>query len=492
MLGALATAAALAPHSMRLRAAVIVPGFLNDANDYAPLAKSLTERGIPAVVVPMPIWHWIPSIGGRSVRPICERIDHAVRHVSAMGTDAESSSKLSVPPIGYTLDDLIEDFKTNPGGPAKVGGSELPKEYPDDVTPRGTFPAAGDPAGKVALIGCSAGGYMARIYLSSRSYAGRAYRGSELVHSLVTLGTPHLETSALPFINVKWANEDELPEGVRVLAVGARGTSAEEAFAGAYAFCDPSGNGGEGLDGDGVTTSDSALALPGAETVLLDGVTHYPWTTTPFSDLLAPNLAEAFRGGMPWYGSWRTLDEWVPWLLEPFDDASTARATADAAERAAEALVRRCALERGVPAEEVLRALEKLEGRPPSGSWDASMFVDGASGDAAAWELVWSSAVAGLPIVGGLLRGYFPTRETLRWDIAAARLDLEVETIPFVPAIKIEGTGLVWDAQEATLTYSVNEKPKSTWTLLLADVDAGVIAARSSVTGLNIIRRVHR
>ena len=32
----------------------------------------------------------------------------------------------------------------------------------------------------------------------------------------------------------------------------------EDALAGAYAFCDPSGRGGEGLDGDGVTTIDSA------------------------------------------------------------------------------------------------------------------------------------------------------------------------------------------------------------------------------------------
>lgn len=260
-----------------------------------------------------------------------------------------------------------------------------------------------------------------------------------------------------------------------------------------------------------MTTCDSALSLPGAQTKLLDGVTHYPWTTTPFSDVLAPNLAKAFRGGKPWYGSWRTLDEWAPWLLQPFEDESISRATADAAECAAEAVVTRCALERSVPADEVLRALEKLEGRPPSRAWDDSLFVDESSGSAASWELVWSSAVVGLPLIGGLLRGYFPTRETLKWDLAASRLDLEVELLPFMPrldvqgvsdlsqsllpkspTVNIEGSDLVWDAQEATLSYSVNEKPKSTWTLLLADKDAGVIAARSSVTGLNIIRRVER
>ena len=63
---------ALAPSasSLRaLRAAVIIPGFLNDANDFAPLAASLTARGLPTAVVPLPLWHWIPQVGGRSVRP---------------------------------------------------------------------------------------------------------------------------------------------------------------------------------------------------------------------------------------------------------------------------------------------------------------------------------------------------------------------------------------------------------------------------------------
>ena len=57
-----------------LRAAVIVPGFLNDKNDFMPLARTLSARGIRTAVVPMPIWHWLPVIGGRSVRPVLDRI----------------------------------------------------------------------------------------------------------------------------------------------------------------------------------------------------------------------------------------------------------------------------------------------------------------------------------------------------------------------------------------------------------------------------------
>ena len=34
-------------------------------------------------VLPGPRWHWIPCLGGRSARPILERIDFAVDHVLA-------------------------------------------------------------------------------------------------------------------------------------------------------------------------------------------------------------------------------------------------------------------------------------------------------------------------------------------------------------------------------------------------------------------------
>ena len=37
-----------------------------------------------------------------------------------------------------------------------------------------------------------------------------------------------------------------------------------------------------------MTTSVSAIALPGAEQRLLAGVTHYPWTAAPFADWIAP------------------------------------------------------------------------------------------------------------------------------------------------------------------------------------------------------------
>ena len=131
----------------------------------------------------------------------------------------------------------------------------------------------------MALIGHSASGYISRIYLSSRAYGGKAYKGAELVHSLVTLGSPHQVGLGLPFCHLAWLNREPLPPGVRGLAVGGRGLKGDASGAltkGSYSFCQPDGSGGELLDGDGITTIDSALDIPGAETLVLDDVTHLP------------------------------------------------------------------------------------------------------------------------------------------------------------------------------------------------------------------------
>ena len=55
---------------------------IQGASDFKAMADTLTSRGIPTVVVPMPVWHWLPCLGGRSMRPMLERIDHTVRLVT--------------------------------------------------------------------------------------------------------------------------------------------------------------------------------------------------------------------------------------------------------------------------------------------------------------------------------------------------------------------------------------------------------------------------
>lgn len=68
-----------------MRAAVIVPGFLTGQQEFTKLQQTLTNKyNILTVLVPMPNWHWLPCLGGRSMRPMLERIDFAVRHMASV------------------------------------------------------------------------------------------------------------------------------------------------------------------------------------------------------------------------------------------------------------------------------------------------------------------------------------------------------------------------------------------------------------------------
>ena len=326
-----AVASVVVPPALpKVTAAVICPGFLTGDADFRDMAQALCKRGIPTAVVPFPVWHWIPQIGGRSVRPILERLDHTIRHVAAMDEEELQASvslatPLVVPAYDYSVGDLLFDFMNNPGGVAEVGGSSYPDEYPM-VDPRGEFPPpAKQPRGRVALIGHSAGGWIGRIYLSDRSYGGKSYEGSEFVHSLVTLGTPHRVGQGVPFISVAWANSGPpVPPGVRCLAVGGSGTPGTfcSLTSGAYSFCTPEGSGGELLDGDGITTIESALGIADGEGVQrqqVPGITHYCFSAAPFADQLAPELTAEYRAGKPWYGSEEVLDaegSWSKWLRQ--------------------------------------------------------------------------------------------------------------------------------------------------------------------------------
>ena len=98
------------------------------------------------------------------------------------------------------------------------------------------------------------------------------------------------------------------------------------------------------------------------------------------------------------------------------------------------------------------------------------------------WELVWNDKLAKVPVVNG----YMPNRETLAWDLDAGVLDLRVETLPFLPEIKIRGENLSYE--NGILNYTVGDKPPSTWDVFHAA--DGVVCAESSATGLNVIRRI--
>ena len=139
------------------------------AKHYEGMCRRLRQAGVDTMIAPIHAWHWLPVLGGRSVRPILERIDFAV--------DAAADPSVgSMPWPQYSLLDLLVDFKNTPGGVMRAGGTSDPDEFPT-VEPRGGFYAEGGtrrPFGKagpqcrnVALVAHSAAGWIRYAMLSA-------------------------------------------------------------------------------------------------------------------------------------------------------------------------------------------------------------------------------------------------------------------------------------------------------------------------------------
>jgi len=137
-------------------------------------------------------------------------------------------------------------------------------------------------ASQFILVGHSAGGVIARLYLHDGPVWGHTYSGADHVHTLITLGSPHCSDRGA---NTGWILTDEanrLVPGtpyagrVRYCAVIGRylqgseaGTYLERRAFRAYRFFTGQGN----VWGDGLVPIQSAH-LDGAEPRLLEGVAH--------------------------------------------------------------------------------------------------------------------------------------------------------------------------------------------------------------------------
>ena len=84
---------------------------------------------------------------------------------------------------------------------------------------------------------------------------------------------------------------------------------------GAYSFCCPKGTDGTTHTGDGITPIQSALALPGAELMSLQDVTHFCWSDVFGSSFVAPELTKDHKAGRPWYGSKGVVEKWADWIV---------------------------------------------------------------------------------------------------------------------------------------------------------------------------------
>ncbi len=65
---------------------VILPGFLESAEAYYKLEKSLQNLGFPTVTVPLQRRDWIATLGGRAVSPILKQLGlHGRAYLTARG-----------------------------------------------------------------------------------------------------------------------------------------------------------------------------------------------------------------------------------------------------------------------------------------------------------------------------------------------------------------------------------------------------------------------
>jgi pimeloyl-ACP methyl ester carboxylesterase len=158
-------------------------------------------------------------------------------------------------------------------------------------------------AGRVILVGHSAGGLIARLYAVDEPVWGRSYEGRSLVSGIITLGTPHcsdrgtktgwfLSSQANRLVSGRPANSQIPVQSVAGRAIRGRldGTRKERRAHSAYRFFLGEGD----VCGDGIVPVSSAL-LAGAEALILEGVVH------------------SVKTGLSWYGS--TIDliqRWWP------------------------------------------------------------------------------------------------------------------------------------------------------------------------------------
>lgn len=225
---------------------VVLPGYLAGALPYGEMVQALEALGYPTITVPLRRRDWLPTLGGRSVLPILRQLDQTVKQFM------------------------------------QQTGSE-----------------------KINLVGHSAGGWICRIYLGEVPYNIHSgdvepylWKAHPQVHTLVTLGTPHVSQERWTKRNldfVKTHYPGAFHSTVRyVCAAGkaAYGTRLGNWFT--YSSYEMTGGQGN-CWGDGITPIEAAH-LDGAENLILENIWHSP------------------RPGRAWYGSPEAVQQWGKYL----------------------------------------------------------------------------------------------------------------------------------------------------------------------------------
>lgn len=225
---------------------VILPGYFATATDYLRLQTYLNEQGFPTAIVPLEKRDWLPTFGGRSMVPILRRIN-------------------------ATVEKILQQYS----------------------------------ASKINLIGHSAGGWIARIYLGEIPYtvhgdvqdnAVGLWNAHRYVSTLITLGTPHISRERwtrknLDFVALHYPGAFH-PQ-IRYVCVAGQAVYGKKAWGSWLAYNSYKLTIGQGeVWGDGITPI-AAAHLEGAENLILEGVWHSP------------------RSPGKWYGSPEVIPSWL-------------------------------------------------------------------------------------------------------------------------------------------------------------------------------------
>lgn len=227
---------------------LLLPGYLAGAKPYEEMEQGLLQLGFPVKTVPLRRFDWFPTVGGRSMLPILNQLDQAVR--------------------------------------------QLMQETESD---------------RINLVGHSAGGWIARIYLGEVPYdvhpgdRGKVclWKAHPTVATLVTLGTPHISQERWTRRNldfVKTHYPGAFYPQVRYVCVAGKAMYGTRQWGNWFTYSSYELTCGRGdCWGDGITPIEAAH-LDGAENVVIEEVFHSP------------------RPGKRWYGSSDVVKTWAAYL----------------------------------------------------------------------------------------------------------------------------------------------------------------------------------
>ena len=224
---------------------VILPGFFASAKEYDDFQTNLNQLNIPTVTVPLRKRDWLATVGGRSVVPIIQQLDRTVKNA-------------------------LNKFQVS----------------------------------RVNLIGHSAGGWIARIYLGEFPYdihgdRNAIWNGRDRVNTLVTLGTPHVSKERWTKRNLDFVKNNypgAFYEDVNYVCVAGKAIYGKRQLGSWLAYNSYQLTCGTGnCWGDGITPV-VAAHLEGANNITLENVRH------------SPAASEI------WYGSREIIKSWICYL----------------------------------------------------------------------------------------------------------------------------------------------------------------------------------